>query len=711
MRVFETWFLYYQNAQASKPLELSTCFVPFEYMPVLIDQALPAAVARLDANDARRVWQFLDKFLANPAHASLSLERVTRTNNENLWSARITQGLRAILHKDGDVWTVLYAGQHDAAYHWAERRQIARHPRTGALQVVESPEVMESSGLPHVAPDKPRLFDRHEDDYLESLGVPHNWLPTLRRVQSSDDLWQLVDKLPEEVVDRLLQLAEGKLVTPPVAIAPDQPVTASQDTRRRFFILENNNDLLQMLEAPLATWLAFLHPSQQKLATGNFNGPVKISGSAGTGKTVVAMHRARHLARQGKRVLLTSYVSTLCKNIEQNLALLCSSEERSRITVATLHSQALAIAKQANPNLYPVTGDEIGKLIEQFYHPEVCPLAPDLLKSEWDQVIQDQGITCWDDYRQANRAGRGFALTMEGRRQVWQVFEQILATLDEKGGMDWPSICRQARVLVTSGEVISPFDAVIVDELQDLRPQEIRLLAALAGDGDNALTLLGDGGQRIYNTPFSLRSLGIDVRGRSHVLRINYRTTEQIRQFADAMLDHRSDDMDGGQENRKGTVSLLHGPEPVMQGFATQKEQQAFLVQQIQTMIGEGLTPEDIAIFARTNQAITELEEALNQAGLKCHNLKQTKRTNGINLGTMHRAKGLEFKAVFVINVSDDQIPPSELVTHTDDAQFLQDTLLREKQLLYVSLTRARDELFITWVGERSRFLAECIHN
>ncbi|WP_430684585.1 3'-5' exonuclease [Leptolyngbya sp. AN02str] len=539
-----------------------------------------------------------------------------------------------------------------------------------------------------------------------------NWLPTIRKIQTIDEIWIAIPKLPDDVAERLLKLTEGEFVTPPAVIATNQPITASQDTKRRFFVLESNDDLIKMLEAPLATWVAFLHPSQQKLATGSFKGPVKISGSAGTGKTVVAMHRARHLARQGKRVFLTSYVSTLCENIERNLKLLCTPEERSLITVATVHSQGLALAKTTHPELYPITNDEVWQLIDEYHNPDVCPLKPELLKTEWEVVIQDQGITSWDSYRNANRIGRGFSLTVKERKQVWQIFEQVFATLHDKGCMDYPSICRQARELVATDTIRSPFDAVIVDELQDLRPQEIMLLSALAGNGADSLTLFGDGGQRIYSTPFSLKALGIDVRGRSHILRINYRTTEQIRQFADAMLGPERDDLDGGQENRRGTISLLSGPHPVMKGFNSPKEQQEFLLQQIQQLIQEGLAPDEIAIFARTNKSVSDLEDTFKQAGLTCHNLRKgVARNAAVNLGTMHRAKGLEFKAVFVVNVSDDQMPLKYILNQTSDAQFHKDIYARERQLLYVSLTRARDELFITWEGTISRFLSQSGEN
>ena len=183
-----------------------------------------------------------------------------------------------------------------------------------------SPEVVERQ-IQYVGQTAtfPGFFDNHRDEYLVSLGVPENWLPVLRKIKIEDVLLDVILDLPEDVGERLLGLAAGELVTPPLALSPDQPLIEDRDVKRRFFVLDSSADLMRMLEAPLETWIAFLHPSQQQLVTGDFSGPVKVTGSAGTGKTVVAMHRARHLARQGKRVLLTSYVKTLCENIERNI--------------------------------------------------------------------------------------------------------------------------------------------------------------------------------------------------------------------------------------------------------------------------------------------------------------------------------------------------------------------------------------------------------
>lgn len=680
-------------------------------MPVLIDQSLPVAVSRLEAKDAKKVWKFLGKFLENPGHPSLSLERITKTKNENLWSARISQELRAIVHKDGEIWTILHADHHDSAYQWASRKQIARHSKTGVLQIVESPEVVERQ-----APDfstvnlaLPSLFDGHEEDYLVSLGVPETWLPTLHKIKSEEMLLDVVFDLPEDVGERLLNLAAGELVAPPVPLSSEQSRKEKAHVQRRFFVLDDNADLMRMLEAPLETWIAFLHPSQQKLATGEFSGPLKVTGGAGTGKTVVALHRARYLARQGKRVLLTSYVKTLCENMSRSLSLLCTAEELALITVSTVYKQALTLAVGKGQTLKPVERSQLQALLEEAHFPS-CPLDPTMLLAEWDTIIQDQGITRWEQYKAASRIGRGFSLSTKGREQVWPIFEMMLMTLQSQGQADWSSICRQAREFIESGIVSSPFDAVVVDELQDLRPQEIKFLSALAGQEPNALTLVGDGGQRIYGSRFSLKSLGVNVQGRSHILRINYRTTEQIRRFADRLLGDVGDDLNGGTEKRKGTTSLLKGPRPTLHQAKTSAQQWKYVSGEIKRIKREGLALEEIAIFSRTNADLETIQAALKRNRIKCQLLQQeSNRGEGVQLGTLHRAKGLEFKAVFVVNVSDEQVPLRSLLQNIQDQQLRTDILAREQQLLYVGLTRARDEALLTWTGYPSRFLEDIL--
>jgi superfamily I DNA/RNA helicase len=277
------------------------------------------------------------------------------------------------------------------------------------------------------------------------------------------------------------------------------------------------------------------------------------------------------------------------------------------------------------------------------------------------------------------------------------------------GQVTWAGICKIAKDGLEAGKIESPYDAVIVDEVQDLQVQEILFLNALAKDNPGELMLLGDAGQRIYPGGFSLKKLGINTVGRSHILRINYRTTEQIRKFSDAILPDSSEDFNEGAEKRN-SVSLLNGPTPELCAFDGADTQVQFVVEQIRSLAAEKIAPHEIAIFARTSNHLKPYESALQAAGISTVPLDSDdtdESIDGVNLGTMHRAKGLEFKVVFVVDASDTVIPNQFVMGKMRDQGDYDDAFQRERQLLYVAMTRARDELFITYVGKPSQFLAK----
>src|SRR6266511_1010522 len=683
-------------------------------MPFIIDSSYIEATLRLDANSAQRGCEFVQKFRANPTQPGVSLERVVQTTQKNLWSARVSRDLRAILYKDGEDWRFIYIGHHDDAYDWASSRQIGRHVKTGELQVVELPTVSLSQNDSPARRKKAGLFAGHKDDYLLSLGVPPSWLPVVKAVESEDDfLYQVYQKLPDDVAERLFLLASGEIVAPPAPISERDTAGDSTQAWRNFYLIESDDDLRSLLAAPLATWIAFLHPSQKRLATGSFNGPVKITGAAGTGKTVVAMHRVRHLARQGKRVLLTSFVKTLCNNLRRNLTLFCTKDELKQIDVINVHHLAKTKLDELGEVYTPISDDAVGKYIEGLLESHDCPLDKASLLAEWKFVVQAQGITSWEQYRSASRAGRGRALSIKDRKLVWEIASRVYLKMKCEGEMEYSALCRRMCEHLQAGRLSIPYDAVIVDEVQDLGPQELRLIATLAGVGENKapdrLTIVGDAGQRIYPGNYSLRSLGIDIRGRSHILRLNYRTTEQIRRFADNVLGYESDDLDGGKESRRGVRSLFRGPQPALKGFPDRAGQMEFAVKEIKKLLDNGRSADEIAIFARQAYLLNPVEKALKVEGLPTFRLSKDAEPESpaINLGTMHRAKGLEFKVVFVIDADDKQLPLAKALAEATDPQLREDVLARERQLLYVSATRARDELFICWSGAPSRFLPE----
>jgi hypothetical protein len=696
---------------------------------VAVSDTFQKAIERFSSKDQSKILKFLFKFLENPASTGLNLESVNHAIDPGMKSARIDRGIRAIVHQAGKAFTLLHVDSHDDAYKWAAKRRIENHPVTGALQLVEAAESVEPAiqAVATVSPAETtqapkRIFASFDDAYLLSLGVPQDWLLPIRQIENDDQLLLAASRLPGEVGDSLLALASGEIVTPPAPSSPPTNETSKRTTRSsvatsRFWVVESAAELMEILSKPIEDWIRFLHPTQRKLVQAKFAGPSKVSGAAGTGKTVVGLHRAHRLAGEGKRVLMTSYVKTLCQNNARHLAILKSGsvlkddkgEAEAKVVCNTVHAEALHLAKKIDPRIKPISPDKIAPLMSRFHSRGDAGISIGFLETEWHGVIEPQGIFSWEEYRGATRYGRGKPLTVKQRKSCWQVFEAVRDAMASAGQVTWAGICKVAREGLDSGKIDSPYDAVIVDEVQDLQVQEILFLKALAKDNPGELMLLGDAGQRIYPGGFSLKKLGINTVGRSHILRINYRTTEQIRKFSDAILPDSSEDFNEGNEKRN-SVSLLHGPVPELLGFDTAEAQVQFVVNQIRELATEKISPHEIAIFARTTNHLKPYESALQAAEVSTVPLDSDdtdQSVEGINLGTMHRAKGLEFKVVFVVDASDTVIPNQFVMGKMRDQGDYDDAFQRERQLLYVAMTRARDELFITYVGKPSQFLAK----
>lgn len=654
----------------------------------------------------QREWDSIQstllQFVDNPELPGLRCHKLQVRDGE-VYSISDTMDLRIILVKEGGDWIAVYADHHDAAYRWVERRSFGRNRFTGVFQVVEVEETVkrvERVIEQHVVAEEPPLFEKESDEYLLSLGVPELWLPSLRRVRSEDQLLTVVSRLPEDVAVRLLDLATGVFVLPPEPA--ERPVQAE------LYAPSSIGELERLLRAPMAQWLAFLHPDQRSLVERDHGGAFCVRGSAGTGKTVVAMHRARHLASRGKAVLLTTHTNALAINLQRQLQLLCSEEELARITVSTVHKQALALMQRHDPKVKPAGLAEIGSLLEELALRHASGYDPKFVKAEWEYVVRLQGIEHWETYRRARRTGRGHALGIKERKQLWAVFGGVLERLAARNRYDWTGLCHGAVELLQSGRLASPFGAVIVDEVQDLGPAGLRLIKALARESGQVM-LCGDVGQRIYPGGFSLGALGLDTRGRTRVLRINYRTTAQIRACADRLLQGSvQDDMEGGEERRSLAVALREGSQPVLAGYASELAEVEAALNCVRQWLAQGLEPQAIGVFARNNGDLEHLATAFRQQGIEVAHLgeKDTASEGRVALGTMHMAKGLEFKAVLIHGVSADKCP-GPYVNRFTDPQDRHNAIEQERSLLYVAMTRARDLLTLTWCGEPSRFLAD----
>ena len=461
----------------------------------------------------------------NIGHPGLSLHRVTGARDQGFWSARVNLDLRIILHRSGEDVVLCYVDSHDDAYRWAERRRLETHPTTGAAQLMELREVVQKVVIPVYveaetqAPPKPSLFERVSDDQLLAYGVPEEWLDEVKAA-TEDSVLDLTEHLPAEAAEALLELAVGGTPQPSLPVTAGGDPFSHPDAMRRFRIMNNIEELAAALEYPWERWNVFLHPDQQGMVERNYNGPARVSGSAGTGKTVVALHRAAHLAKTSPdaRVLLTTFSDALASQLQAKLNVLMSNEPEAadRIEVQTLDTMVLSLyqARFGTPEL--TREETIENLIQEVASAERTNFALTFVASEWERVIDAWQLSTWEDYRDVRRIGRYRRLSEAQRESLWPVFERVRVGLRGRGLTTKAELFgRLIGELATQESWL--FQHIVVDEAQDISVPELRFLAALAGGRANGLFFAGDLGQRIFQQPFSWRELGVDIRGRSQL--------------------------------------------------------------------------------------------------------------------------------------------------------------------------------------------------
>ncbi len=585
-------------------------------MEFRIADTFTASLARLTSDEQKTAKTTAFDLQLNPANPGIQLHRIDHSKDRNFWSARISRDLRLIVHRTDASLMLCYADHHDAAYRWAERRVLERHPRTGAAQLVEVRETVREIEVPRYVPaeqavaeapppafeSKPRLFDHVTDDALLDYGVPPEWLADARAA-TEDTLFELAEHLPGEAAEALLELATGGTPTPPVQVAEDADPFEHPDAQRRFRLMDNAAELERALDYPWEQWTVFLHPAQRSIVERDYSGPVRVAGSAGTCKTVVALHRAVHLARSHPeaRVLLTTFSDTLAAALRVKLGrLLGGDDTRERITVNAIDQVGVELYEAAFGPARLVDDPTLRTLLrEASAAAEEHRFSDRFLETEWRDVVDAWQLSTWESYRDVARLGRKTRLGENQRTLLWSIFKHVRSQLAERGLLTLAGVFAAATGhAVESGEC--PYDFIVVDESQDIGVPQLRFLAALRGEGENGLFFAGDLGQRIFQTPFSWLSLGVDVRGRSSTLRINYRTSHQIRRQADRLLPSEMSDVDGNTDTRRGTVSAFNGPEPTVAVLDTVEEEAVTIAEWIEARTGEGVPSEEIGVFVRS---------------------------------------------------------------------------------------------------------------
>ncbi|MEL0616490.1 UvrD-helicase domain-containing protein [Cobetia marina] len=719
---------------------------------IALAQEFLGALSNIPRAKQNKVQDLIGKFRSTPRSSGINYEIIRDARDKNMRSVRVDQEYRAIVLKPekGNVYVFMWVDKHDDAYDWARRHEASINPRTGSLQVLATVtrEVYEDApeSSPLTAPvneSSSPLFDDVRDRELLRLGVPEALLERVRELKSSSALDAMQFVLPDEAYEALLFLAQGEDKQEILEMygAPDEAPSIDTedfvqallqaDSQRRFHVVEDDDELTRMLNAPLEHWRVFLHPSQRELVERDWNGAVRVLGGAGTGKTVVAMHRARYLARHAVRrgesnersILFTTFTRNLAQDIEQQLNQLCTRQEMACIEVINIDrlihrltsGQGKARLAYSNQAGYRKAWRAALQLI-----PDELDLPESFYDEEWQQVVLPQHARTRQEYFRARRVGRGKPLNRGQRAAIWPVFEEMRNQLNNAGLRTIEDCTFDAVQLAEQGQLTRQYRHVIADEIQDFGAESLKLLRALVPEGANDLFLVGDGHQRIYGRRATLSSCGINVRGRrGRKLRINYRTTEQTRRYAVALLEGvEVDDLDDGQDSSSDYRSLLQGEAPSVQHFDSFDEEVDALVQLLEGLdkepdreAGDGQRPtlrRDCCIVARTQRLRDQYAQALKARGIPVAIMEKESgdeaTDNAVRLATMHRVKGLEFRKVCLAGINAGVVPAPRSMDSEDPVE-KRYRELNERALVHVAATRAIESLHVSSFGEPSPYL------
>ncbi|ULR90339.1 UvrD-helicase domain-containing protein [Comamonas sp. B21-038] len=681
---------------------------------VALSQDFLLQLSKLPKNVQSKVMQWTIKFQVDPKSPGINYENILGARDANLKSVRLDSDWRGIVFKpsSGDVYVLLYVAHHDDAYRWAENRKLAVNPVTGAMQMVliqsveEAAPADEAAGPVESGPANSfPLFKTLQDRELLSLGVPQEMLDVVRAIASDRQLDALQAQLPVEAYEGLFLVAAGDTVSQ-VLSARETRVDRDIDTQNfaaaletaesqsRFVIVDDDEAMLAIMNAPLAQWRVFLHPTQKKLADGDRTGAVRVLGGAGTGKTVLAMHRAKWLAEnrtpEGQKVLFTTFTKNLASDIEQNLRTLCNKSTLEKIEVRNFDAWVhgfMRSHKLEHRIVYDRKQDGALQAWESAMavRDTTLDLPKDFYEKELEQVILAQGITTRDEYRIARRTGREGILSRGKRDAIWPVFEEYRGQLSSRKLKEVDDAYREVAAMLASGEAQRPaYVSILIDETQDFGEQALKLLRVMIEPRANDLFFVGDGHQRIYSrNKAAMSKCGIDIRGRARKLYLNYRTTDEIRRQAVALLEGCDvDDLDGGQDEALRYKSLSHGPVPSVyeaEGLEAAAAQVIVLLKSGQ----QALSEQDawtVCVIAPSEKIRETLAQQVTAAGFSCVTITaQSNHADSrgvVHFATMHRAKGLEFDSVVVVAPEAYFGDPEQTGN--------------QRKLMYVALTRAK---------------------
>jgi superfamily I DNA/RNA helicase len=587
-----------------------------------------------------------------------------------------------------------------------------------------APEVVQENAAQTTEETKnSTFFSRFSVDKLLQIGVPEILLPSVKGIDNLEDLEELESYIPDEVFENLFYLLDGANIDQLIydiiegksegSSIEDQ--VSSINNQRSFIELTDDEVFNEILNSGLNRWKYYLHPSQRKLVKGEFKGSVKVSGGAGTGKTVAALHRLKFLCEKTSaksKVLFTTFTNALAANLNDLINGL--DIDRTKVEIRTIDSVVSNLITRYNllPEEHLVFEWSSVKSSVDFWEEllsgELTSFSPEFLDQEYCDVILYNNVKDLNSYLRTSRIGRGKPISRRQRAEIWQLFERFNNARQKKRIYYRDELFNILTDYLLKND-LKVYEYCIVDELQDFSNIELRLVRCLVEEKANDLFMVGDPMQGIYSRKLNFSKVGISIRGkRSRRLRINYRTTEEIKKLALSVIqDCHYDNFDGEEEERSGYISLFHGQKPTYEVFKTKDEELDFVAGSVLELIESGYKPQEIAICSRTKNGIKDFRNKLHTLEIPYVDRSKIKvgSTDSIQLLTLHKIKGLEFKHVFLVDVNNRTIPkiPYDFNQYSKTEQ--EEYLKREKSLVYVALSRAIENVKISGTGSASELI------
>ncbi|MBS1778807.1 MAG: DEAD/DEAH box helicase [Bacteroidetes bacterium] len=674
----------------------------------------------------KKVLEFQRKFRDNSKAESIHLEPINTFKDQQLRTARIDDKYRAIIKvpDTGNSYYLLWVDNHDEAMDWAKDKVFYWNDNTQTAQIFTAPEVQVVHQMQSSA-DKLGLFSKYSDDQLLEIGIPTASIALVHSIKDLNELGDCEKYLPTDAFENLFYLTEGANIE--ILIAEIKEGKLKSDNKddqiksinnKRSFIEVDDELMEEIINGDLSRWQIFLHPSQRKLVESNFKGSVKVTGGAGTGKTVVALHRLKFLSNlpdinDKRKIAFTTFTNALTQNL--NLLANKLSIDKNKVVINNIDALAKEIAiedKLVDKSIRVLDFYNTKSSIEfweEILEQSLSEFDSSFLSSEYQNVVLFNDIKNIDGYLKVSRIGRGKPISRKQKMEVWNLIETYNKKKKEHGYVDRSelfNIVSEYNNTLTK----KPFKYLIADEVQDLSNVELRLLRSLVEEKENDLFLVGDPFQKIYARKLNFTAAGIAVRGnRSKKLRINYRTSEEIKRLAlSAVKGINYDDFDGEAEKLNGYLSLFHGDTPTYEVFKTKTEEIQTIIKLINELKDSGLKYADIAIGCRTRDSIREIKTNLHKAKIPYSDNSAAPSTasSGICLSTFHGLKGLEFKAVIMSDVNN-RTSPLYFQKMEDMSTFEKEEYLHsERSLLYVAITRAISTLKIFGTGIKTNLIS-----